>query len=205
MQEFGQQDVQIEQQDYAYQGFYQLKQLRLRQRLFEGGWSGSFQRELCVRQDAVGILLYDANSQQFALVEQMRVGVLGRQQSPWLLELVAGLLDKSDESEADVAVREAKEEAGLEVLAVEPMLRYFVSPGGSTEHFSLFCGKVDLSQTSTGVFGLAEENENIRLHIVSVEQALDLFAQGKVNNSMTFIALQWFMLNRDRLDAHWRD
>jgi hypothetical protein len=45
-----------------------------------------------------------------------------------------------------------------------------VSPGGSTERIEVFVGEVDASQAK-GIHGLAEEGEDIRVHVVSREQA----------------------------------
>ncbi len=205
IQQFGQQDVVIEKEQLNFDGFFKLKKAQLRHRLFKGGWSNVFEREICVRGDAVGILLYDPRCQKFALVEQLRMGVIGRKQSPWLLEIVAGMLDKDAESEEQVARREALEEAGLEVEQVEYILSYYPSAGGSTERMSLFCGKVNLQDVAGGVFGLIEENEDIRLHIMPVNEALAWLHQGKLENAMTIITLQWFQLNQARLDAQWND
>jgi ADP-ribose pyrophosphatase len=200
---FHQQDVEIVNDEKAYKGFFSLRKLMIRHRLFDGGWTQTFSRELCVRGDAVGVLLYDPHLQQFALVEQLRIGAIGRECSPWLLELVAGMLDKEHENPVEVARRETFEEAGLQVQDLHPMLNYFCSPGGSTEYFSLFCGKVDLNGVVDAVFGLPEEHEDIRLHIVSVNDAINLLQSGSINNAMTIIALQWFQLHKNILDAKW--
>lgn len=202
--EFSQADIAIISDETVYKGFFSLRKLSLKHRLFEGGWSAPLTRELCVRGDAVGILLFDPQLKQFALVEQVRIGVLGRESSPWLLELVAGMLDKNHEQPEQVAMRESQEEAGLAVEAICPMLSYFCSPGGSTEYFSLFCGKVNLQGVSGGIFGLAEEHENIRLHIVTVDDALEALHIGRINNAMTIIALQWFQLHQDKLNQLWQ-
>ncbi|HEY9034937.1 MAG TPA: NUDIX domain-containing protein [Pseudomonadales bacterium] len=202
---FDQQDVEILSETLAYDGFFKLKALRLRHRLFGGGWSPVIDRELSLRKDAVGVLLYDPQAGCFALVEQLRIGALGRERSPWLLELVAGMLDKPDEDAQAVAHRETREEAGLALLALEPVCRYFCSPGGSNERFTLYCGRVALAGVSGGVFGVDGEHEDIRLHILPVEEVLARLASGEIDNAMSIIALQWFQLNRQRLDALWHD
>ena len=201
---FQQQDAEIINDELSFDGFFKLRTLTLRHRLFNGGMSINFERELCVRGDAVGALLYDPKLKKFAMVEQLRVGVLGREQSPWLLELVAGMLDKEGENKEQLVRRESMEEAGLELGRIEPMLNYFCSPGGSTEFFSLFCAQVDLHSVGSGVFGVDTENEDIRLHILTVDDVLDRLASGEINNAMTVIALQWFMLNRQRIDGLWQ-
>ena len=204
MKKFQQSDVNIVEETLAFDGFFKLKSLSLQHALFAGGQSVMIERELCIRGDAVGILLYDPLRQCFAMVEQMRIGVLGRTQSPWLLELVAGMLDKSGEDPIDVAKRESMEEAGLQVLDIEPVSEYFSSPGGNTEYFSLFCGRVDLSGVKSGIFGVADENEDIRLHVLSIEDALAKLHSGEINNAMTIIALQWFQLHREALQKKWQ-
>lgn len=203
MQQFTQNDIEVIAENIAHDGFFKLKNLQIKHRLFEGGWSQVFERELCVRGDAVGVLLYDPLLQKFALVEQLRIGVLYRQQSPWLLELVAGMLDKENEDKEQLARREALEESGLQVGQLEPIMEYFCSPGGSTEFFTLFCGKVNLDNVSSEVFGVEHENENIRLHILPVSEVLELLNNHQINNAMTIIALQWFQLNKERLDGLW--
>lgn len=202
--QFQQQDVEVLSEALAFDGFFSLKTLSLRHSLFNGGVSAVFQRELCIRGDAVGVLLYDATTNKFALVEQLRIGALQRSQSPWLLEIVAGMLDKAGEDKEAVARRETLEEAGFEIDHIEPMLEYFCSPGGSTEFFSLFCAKVDLSSAVGGVFGVDDEHEDIRLHILNVDDVLEMLASGEINNAMTIIALQWFQLHREKIDKQWQ-
>ena len=203
--EFGQGDVTIVEESMAYDGFFKLKQMKLTFRRFDGTESALIERELCVRGDAVGVLLYDPQHDCFAMVEQMRIGALGRDRSPWMLELVAGMLDKEGENCEEVARRETIEEAGLEIQTLEPMLRYFASPGGGTEFFTLYCGRVDLAGIEGGLFGLEEENEDIRLHVLPVDQVLAMLDDGIINNAMSVIALQWFQLHREKLDARWKD
>jgi ADP-ribose pyrophosphatase len=201
--QFDQGDISLENDTLAYDGFFKMRALQLSHRRFDGSQSKVFERELCVRGDAVGILLYDPALAKFALVEQIRIGAIERPQSPWLLEIVAGMLDKAGEDKQQLARRESFEEAGLQVGLIEPMLEYFCSPGGSTEFFSLFCGQVDLRDVAADNFGVDDENEDIRLHILDVSEALTLLRQGVINNAMTIIALQWFQLHRQQLDAAW--
>ena len=70
-------DVEILSSENAYQGFFQIRTLTLKHRLFKGGWSQPITRELFARNDAVGVLLFDPVLNSVALVEQFRVGVLG--------------------------------------------------------------------------------------------------------------------------------
>jgi len=185
----------------VYQGFMQLQQVQVKHRLFEGGWSETFQRELLVRHQAVMVLLYDPARDAVVLIEQFRVGALDDQHGPWLLEMVAGIVEPG-ESLDEVACRESLEEAGCEVLALERVTQVWTSPGGSNENIMLFCGKVDSSGTG-GVHGLVEEHENICVRVVSYEMALQALTAGIIRDATSTIAMQWLQLNRDDLRNRW--
>ena len=77
-------------------------------------------REVHRRHDAVGVLLYDVERDAVVLVEQFRAGALEDPASPWKLEVVAGLVEEG-ESPAEVARREAMEEAGARVETLIPL------------------------------------------------------------------------------------
>ncbi len=106
-------DVELIERRCLHEGFFRLEALHLRHRLFEGGWSAPMTREVHHRHDAVGVLLYDVERDAVVLVEQFRAGAIDDPASPWKLEIVAGLVE-SGESAADVARREAMEEAGCQ-------------------------------------------------------------------------------------------
>jgi 8-oxo-dGTP diphosphatase len=61
------------------------------------------------------VLLHDPERHEFVLVEQLRIGLIdSAEDSPWVLELVAGMLDKPEDMEA-MAKREVQEETGLQI------------------------------------------------------------------------------------------
>jgi ADP-ribose pyrophosphatase len=73
-----------------------------------------------------------------------------------------------------------------------------VSPGGTTEHCSLFCGIVD-SEGVGGIHGLPHEHEDIRVMVIDAAQAYAWLREGKIRSSATIIALQWLELNEARI------
>ena len=184
-----------------YSGFFRNNGYRLRHRLFAGGWSGVIEREVFERGHAVGVLPYDPVADSIVLIEQFRIGALIAGMSPWLIEVVAGIIEEGEAPE-EVARRETLEEAGLEIQALMPMCRYLVSPGGSSESVLLYCGRVD-SRGAAGIHGLAEEHEDIRVDRLPYEEAMRLLEEGRVTNSVSLIALQWLALHRDRVRAAW--
>ena len=95
--------------------------------------------------------------------------------SPWLLELVAGLVEEG-ETPAEVAVRETTEESACVIRELLPVAGYFSSPGGTDEYFHLFCARVDLGDAG-GLHGKAGEHEDIRLHVIPYAEVAQLQRQ----------------------------
>jgi len=199
---FTSEDVEVIRRKDCHRGFLQVEQIKLRHRLHEGGWSGDLQREVMIREKAVGVLLFDPALDQLVMIRQFRIGLLGESGSPWILECVAGLID-TDETPERVAVRETEEESGLKPSELIKICEYYNSPGGSNEFVSLYCGRVD-SSSAGGIFGLDQENEDIEVVVLSVDEARVAVESGVINNAMSVIAIQWLMINRDRLMESWR-
>tara|TARA_R110000868_G_scaffold16229_1_gene73241 strand:+ start:2407 stop:3009 length:603 start_codon:yes stop_codon:yes gene_type:complete len=196
-----QDDVQVIEREACFSGFYKLDRLSLRHRQFAGDMGPTLTRELFVRHDAVCVLPYDPQRDCVVLIEQFRIGALDKSANPWLLELVAGLIDK-DEVPEEVARREALEEANLALTSLWPITQYYPSPGGSDERVHLFVGRCD-SEGAGGVYGLAEEGEDIRVHVWPLEDALDALKDGRIDNAASIIALQWLALNRTEVRGLW--
>ncbi|WP_339080247.1 NUDIX domain-containing protein [Pseudomonas sp. TMP9] len=194
-------DVEVIERETCFSGFYKLDRLRLRHRQFAGGMGPALSRELFVRHDAVCVLPYDPQRDCVVLIEQFRIGALDKSANPWLLELVAGLIDK-DEQPEEVARREALEEANLALTSLWPITQYYPSPGGSDERVHLYVGRCD-SNGAGGVYGLAEEGEDIRVHVWPLEDALAAIKDGRIDNAASIIALQWLALNRIEVRGLW--
>ena len=182
----------------THEGFFRLDKYRLRHELFRGGMSREMSRELFERGHAVAMLPYDPQRDELVLLEQFRIGAIHDPDGPWLTEIVAGMIGPG-ESAAEVARREAMEEAGCRVAELIPISRYYVSPGGTSETIELYCGIVDASQVQEGIYGLEEENEDIRVFKASFGEAVAWLESGRINSAAPIIALQWLILNRARL------
>lgn len=198
---FTDKDVKILEQQCVYKGYFQIGRLKLQYRLFNGGWSKPVYREVFKRGDAVAVLLFDPKCDQLVLIEQFRVGTLLKTKNPWIIEIVAGVIDTAETFE-QVARRETQEETGLSLSNLIPISHHWVSPGGSTERIFLFCAQVDSSQAQ-GIHGLADEGEDIRLHVIPLKKAYNLVNDGKIDNATTIIALLWLQQNEQKVRKAW--
>ena len=199
--QFGHDDFELIERESCYQGFFKLERFHFRHRRFDGSWSRKVAREIFVRGNATCVLPYDPVEDSVVLLEQFRVASILEDQSPWLIELIAGINEDGERPE-DVARRESKEEADIEIGEMRKICEYLVSPGGTTEKVALYCARVN-SQGVGGIFGLEEEDEDIKVHVVRLEEALAMVTSGRINNAAAIIALQWLAMNKTTIDAEW--
>ncbi|QFU74827.1 NUDIX domain-containing protein [Halioglobus maricola] len=198
---YGADDVRVLAQETAFQGYFQVRRVTLQYRAFGGGWVEPQVREIFERGDAVGVLPYDPINDSVVLIEQFRPGAIRGDNSPWMLELIAGIVEPGEE-DTDVVHREAMEEAGCELSRLEPIATVLPSAGACTEQVRLFCGRVTTAAVG-GVRGLPEEGENILVHSVPVAEAFDLLERDAMPNGHTLISLLWLRNNIDSLRERW--
>ena len=180
-----------------YRGFFSLSQFRLRHTLYGGGWSRPLVRELFHRGRCVAVIPYDPATDRVVLIEQFRIGALSDKAVPWLVEIVAGAIEPGESPEA-VARRESMEEAGCLLGELIQIGEFYTTPGGCSEKVSVFCGLVE-GDVKDGVYGLVEEDEDIRVLVISLDEALAWLDRGIIDSAIPALALQWLALNRESL------
>ncbi len=206
-------DVDLKAKTMVFDGFFKINKYTVQHRLFNGEMGGDVERELFERGDAAVVLPYDSVTDEVVLIEQFRIGAYSctlrlneerneeksaeqksiKNDSPWLIECIAGMIDKGQSAE-QVAVREAVEEADIVLTDLKFVMKFFPSPGGMSELMHLYVAKVD-STTAQGIHGLEGENEDIRVLRVKREEAFEWLNKGLITNGPTVIALQWLQLN----------
>jgi ADP-ribose diphosphatase len=195
-------DVEILGTEIGFARHLQVEVVRFRHRLFAGGWSGERVFDVVRRGPAVGVLLYDPERDSVVLIEQFRVAALYAGRSPWQIEAVAGLVDTKETPEA-VARREVREESNLDPIGpLLPIQIILPATGSYDEAVSLFCGRVD-SRAAGGVYGLPEEQEDIRVTVRTVAEIEAMLDSGQIDSAHTLICLYWLLRHRERLRKAW--
>src|SRR5271170_4968950 len=195
-------DVEILGAETGFARHLRLEIVRFRHRRFDGGWSGERVFDVVRRGPAVAVVLYDPERDSVVLIEQFRIAALYAGRAPWLIEAVAGLID-TDETPEEVARREAKEEANLDPIGpLLPIQTFLPASGSFDEAVYLFCGRVD-SRGAGGVYGLAAEQEDIRVVVKTVAEIERMLDGGQIDSSHTVISLYWLLRHRGRLQKEW--
>jgi len=194
-------DWKIKQRERTYDGHFKVDKLVVRHELYAGGYSNDLMRERVTRKNSVAVLPYDPHREVLILIEQFRVGPLEQDNNPWLVEIVAGLVEEG-ESYEDVARREAMEEANCKIEQLHFVSSFYPSPGGFAELAHVYIGKVN-SESVGGVYGQDHEGEDIRVNVVSVDDVFKMLANGKIRSAIPMIALYSFKNLHKDLHNKW--
>ncbi|WP_299749023.1 NUDIX domain-containing protein [uncultured Tateyamaria sp.] len=185
----------------AHTNFFAMDEVALRHETFGGDMSDQIERAVFISSDAAIVLPYDPVRDRVLLVEQIRLGPIGRNDPvQWQMEPVAGLIDPGETAE-EAARREGAEEAGLEFRLLEPAGECYASPGAATDFFHLFVGICDLPDDSAGIGGQEDEGENIRSHLLSFVDLLEMADDRRVANAPLALLTYWLARHRARLRA----
>jgi ADP-ribose pyrophosphatase len=170
-----------------YHGFFRLDRYTVEHERYDGG-SLTIRREHLDRGDAVAVLLVDRGRDEVLLIEQFRIGPAVHGDDPWLVEIVAGMLD-ADEDPEDCARRECVEEAGFEPVRLTRLGEFYTTPGGSSERIIVYLGEVDRMQPVADGGGLDHEHEDIRALWVPRTEAMGWVAAGRIRSGTPMLAL----------------
>lgn len=196
----GRSTVDLRSRSRRHAGFFALDEVRVAHPAFAGG-DLEVTREVFLGVDAALVLPYDPERDLVMLIEQFRSGPFLRGDAqPWMLEPVAGLVDPGEAPE-DCARREAAEEAGIAIDRLVPVMRGYPSPGATSEHYHLFVGicALDRAASARASGGVEAEGEDIRTHVLPLDEALSLVGAGEANVVPLALLLFWTAARREEL------
>lgn len=190
-------------EETVWNGRFPLQRVTFRRRRFDGGEGGILSWELWRRGFAVAVLPYDPWTDRVALIEQFRIAALAADINPAVTECPAGLLDPG-ESEESTAIRELKEETGLETDLLSRIGKYILTQGGCDETITLYAARVRLpDDAAESHHGLAHEHEDIRLKVIAAEEAIAMLDDNRIENATAALCLNWLARRRTMLRKEW--
>lgn len=182
----------------AYNGFFKMEKVTFDQKKFNGEVMENVVREVFTRKPVVFLALFDPKTKMHLITEQVRVGaiVCDEVDSPLVLEPIAGIIDEG-ETPLEAAVREAKEETGLDVDvdSIKIIQKGFTSPGGSSEYAYFATGLFDSANYTPQEGGVEGEQEDIRSHLIEHDKAMEMIANGEINSMSTALGIYWHNSN----------
>jgi nudix-type nucleoside diphosphatase (YffH/AdpP family) len=161
-------------EETLYDGWNRFRLIRLR--VNDGA---VVERTIEDHGDAVVVLPYDPDRRMALLARQVRAPVLLAGQAPFA-EPPAGVIEKDETAEA-AGCREAMEELGVRLTALEPLGRYWSSPGTTTERAHLFLARYSMAdRVAEG--GGSDEHEDIEILEVPLTALAEQAARGELED-----------------------
>lgn len=193
----------ITSRERVFDGFHTLDIVRAEPRSMKfDGFAPEMEREIFSCGGYAMVVLYVPETDEIMLNEQFRLGAfIAEPENAFLLECAAGMLDEG-ETPIDAAKRETLEETGCEVLDLVSVGSFFTSPGCLDELAHVFIGRIAKSDAG-GVFGVEEEGEEIRTHLLPAEKVFEMLDAGLIRNGAAALGLNWFARHRAHLRAQW--
>jgi len=158
----------------------------------DGTWQRQT-RETYDRGHGATILLYNRERRTVVLVRQFRFPTYGNGHDGFLIEAAAGLLDQASPEERIKA--EVEEETGYRVGEVRKVFEAFMSPGSVTERLYFFVAEYEPASRIGSGGGIEEEGEDIEVLELTMEQAMQMMADGRIADGKTIMLLQYAALH----------
>jgi nudix-type nucleoside diphosphatase (YffH/AdpP family) len=159
-------------------------------KLNEPGMIEHAHRFVFERGDSAAALLHVVDRDVIILTEQFRMATHAKGPG-WIIETLAGSIEEGETAEACIR-REVMGEVGYRTSLIEPIARFYVSPGGTSERIFLFYAPVSSEMLedpqASGVAGALEDVR--RIEVPRDEFIKDCIA-GNYEDAKTLIAGLW--------------
>jgi nudix-type nucleoside diphosphatase (YffH/AdpP family) len=177
--------------DEVYSGWSRFSLVRFR--LDDGS-----ELERCVEDHGrtAVVLPYDPDRRVAVLVRQFRPGPAFKGERSDI-EAPAGLIDPGEDGAA-CARREAFEETGLKLAALEPIGRYWSSPGSTTETAELFLAAFSPAERE-GDGGGVDDSEDLEILELPLDELGRRLDRGELGDLKLLALVQALKLKRPEL------
>ena len=189
--------VDLVREEVPFDEFFKIFKGTLRFEQFDGSMSKEVKRYSFEKSDAVAVLVYHQDKDEYILVKQFRYPPVHHGIDPWLIEIVAGGKEEN-ETDEESAMREVEEETGYQPLYLEKISKCYVSPGMMSERVTIFVAVVDETSKVNNGGGAQGEDEDIQLIYLPREEANQWMTDQQYGDAKTIIALLWHMREMEK-------
>ena len=184
--------VEVVKTEVLSDNWYVLRKVTFRLQKRDGSWETQA-REAYDRGNGATILPYNLARRTVILTRQFRLPTfVNGNESGMLIETCAGLLDEENPSEC--ITRELREETGFEIQNVQKVMEAYMSPGSVTERLFFFVAPYKPADRVSAGGGDAGEGKDIGLLELTIEDALAMIEDRRIQDGKTIMLLQYAAL-----------
>lgn len=152
--------------------------------------AGEATREIVTHRGAVAILAV-TSGEKIVLVKQYRHAV-----EAVSLEIPAGKIEEGEEERlAEAALRELEEETGYTSQEARQIHKFYTAIGFCNERLTIFQAGPLIKVANPRPL---DDGEFVEILEVGLEEALAMIADGRIEDSKTIIAIQYYALEKAR-------
>ena len=174
----------------VFNEFFKIEKAYLVWEQFDGVMGVEQDRYVIRRGDSVGIVSVCEDG-KIILVKQFRYAAAEKYRDGYLWEIPAGMVDGSEDP-AETAVRELKEEVGIDASEMRPLISFFLSPGALDEKFHLFFTRVPGHLEIGSVGGNKHEHENLKIARFDKAELLEMIEKNDIADAKTVASLLYY-------------
>lgn len=169
-------------------GFLSINRYALRHSTPDGGMSNPVYREVMERGNAAAAIIYDKTLDSVLLVEEFRIGQMASGvygDDGWSIGPIAGVVEAGEDGLKTV-IREAREEVGIVIpddADFEGPLRYFSSPGGTSEILDIYVIYADITKCDPALIDNDEDEYTVPV-VMTVDELRDHVASNITTASL---------------------
>ncbi|WP_034550707.1 NUDIX hydrolase [Carnobacterium funditum] len=145
-------------------------------------------RELVKHAGAVAIMPFTADGKMI-FVKQFRKAI-----EKTILEIPAGMIDKTDDNPIETGKRELEEETGFQAKVFELETSFYTSPGFSNEFLYIYRAE-ELTRVDQPL--AQDEDEFLELVTLSFEEAWVAYEKKLIIDSKTVFALFYWKMKKE--------
>ncbi len=158
----------------------------------------SFDREIEHHGEGAAVLPYDPVRRLALTIRLPRAPLLVRGETELLIEAPAGLIEEGEDP-GECVRREALEEAGVRLGALEPLGAIWTMPGISTERMHMFLAPYAAADRIAVGGGVPGENENITVSETPLDDLARLADANALLDIRTLVLVQSLRLRHPGL------
>jgi len=155
------------------------------------------ERDVLIAGKVVVVIPIDVARQEIVLIRQFRLPAHLANGCGDLVEFVAGRVE-AGELLIEAARRECTEEIGIAPEKLVELFTFLSTPGITDEEVTIFVAAVDAAKVREGAL-ITPDGEQLYVHRVSIDAAVDALGRHAVHGSPVIIGLQWLALNQGRI------